>query len=435
MKHNLLRRLLAINLFLCFFLFTSCGDSTSSLQPTDELIIYCPPDMDTVDIATAKRLFQHNFPDVDLQLKEFSNFSSEDYHDMLRTELTAGNGPDLILFNDFTFQDLSKVMKANLFFDIDQLLSEDASFDPSVYHSSMFQGGDVNGKRLYIPLRCLTYSAITTEETLRYYGITLSSHPTMEEWTNACLQFMERQKENAAGQQGQYLCSISNLPLYYYMLFDVQVFDYETGELRIDQPEFRQFMEFLKAAFPGWEAPGNEVKPATDTEIADAIRQKEIVLFFDVTYKPAELGIYNLLSDTETPKIIFLPSLEREASGSSIYGRTMAAINNASPNKRNAYEFLKRMLSYDVQKNELMIPVHNDAMRVQLTSAAVSNGRTQEETEQMYQELQNLQYKHPISTEQYKLVEEAMRPWFSDQKSYEECLEALRNALHIYIEE
>ena len=127
-----------------------------------------------------------------------------------------------------------------------------------------------------------------------YYGISLSDHPTMEEWTNACLQFAEWQKENTAVSEGQYLCSVSNLPLYYYMIFNVQLFDCETGNLWIDRPEFRQFMEFLRVSFPGWKAPDGIVKPTTDRQIADAIQQKEIVFYFDVTYKPSELEVFSL---------------------------------------------------------------------------------------------------------------------------------------------
>ena len=169
-------------------------------------------------------------------------------------------------------------------------------------------------------------------------------------------------------------------------------------------------MEFLRVSFPGWKAPDGIVKPTTDRQIADAIQQKEIVFYFDVTYKPSELEVFSMLSENGTPKIVFLPSLNGASESSSIYGRSMVAINNASPNKRNAYEFLKLLLSFEVQKNELMIPVHNDALRAQLSSAVVSSGLAQDAVEPMLQDLKELQYRHPVSTEQYKLVERAMRP-------------------------
>lgn len=86
----------------------SCSAHSEALKPTDKLVIYCPDHLeDSVRIARGQ--FQKQFPEVEIEYKLFDN-AELDYAQVLRTEVMAGKGPDVIFFGPYEFQDTEKAM-------------------------------------------------------------------------------------------------------------------------------------------------------------------------------------------------------------------------------------------------------------------------------------------------------------------------------------
>ena len=114
----------------------------------------------------------------------------------------------------------------------------------------------------------------------------------------------------------------------------------------------------------------------------------------------------------------------------------MAAINTGSLNKYNAYAFLKILLSPTIQlQRNIIIPVNLEALTTELKLLKAQYGLTDDQTDAMYADSQQLRYEHPLSYAQYALFEDAMRPWFLDEKSYADCLTDFRGRLELYMDE
>ena len=425
---NLRRQLKIVCVILVCCLCVACAADGLNLRQTNKLLLYCPEYLSDM-IRTAISLFQEKFPNVEIENKLCSNDVAE-YSQLLRTEVMAGKGPDLILFGDYEFQDTEKAMDAGIFYNIDSFLTSDDSFDISKYHPSIFNGGYYKNERLYIPLCYYAMDAVTTNETRASFGVDLTEISSFEDWMH---EFLEWQSKNTTDERVLTNCS-TETPYFYSTYFGVRYINLETGEILIDQNEFKLFMDFLKVKFPKLEYGFADPRFSTNLKLVEAIRNDELLFHIYMMHQDWNLGIYQALSENRTAQSLILPSMGSEQPLAT--GRIMAAINNGGSNKVNAYEFLKILLSTEVQSQPgYPIPVNNEALEYQLKLLTAQYGFADDEMDRMYADFQSLGYIHPLSYTQYALFEDSMRPWFLDEKSYEDCLEDFRNRLEIFIDE
>ncbi len=423
---NMKRLLKTACCLLVCCLCVSCASAGKELRPTNKLVLYYPELLST-GVRTAISMFRNQFPDVEIDKRVFSGGFSE-YSQLLKTEVMAGKGPDLIFFWGDEFQDTEKAMDAGVFYDIDTFMDEDTSFDRSQFQPNILDGGYYKGKRFYIPLCYQAMSVVTTEEAMEAFGIQLSDNATFEDWMNECIQWLRNNPEDTRVLTH----SPTESPYFYGTFFSVRYVDLETGEILIDRDAFRLFMEFLKLKFPKLEYGNSALSSAGGNRLVENIQADQLLFYFYLMHQ--NLGMRQALSETRTARSLIPPSMGSEQPLAT--GRIMAAINNGSPNKVNAYEFLKIMLSTKVQSQpNFPIPVNNEALEYQLKSEGVQYDLSEDEIDRMYAEIQSLGYIHPLSYTQYDLFEDAMRPWFLDEKSYEDCLDDFRNRLEIFVDE
>lgn len=175
-------------------LFASCGRSSVSVtpKPTDELVVYVPPEyFISRAMKVAKERFEARFPEVNLTFRTFGGENSApafvteaelDYRTLLQAELTAGKGPDLIIFDENTFPDSNKALLSGNFYDLDAFLLNDDSFDASVCQETIFNAGYCNGQRLFVPLDYVNYALVSTEATMHSFGTLCRAISPLKIW-------------------------------------------------------------------------------------------------------------------------------------------------------------------------------------------------------------------------------------------------------------
>lgn len=131
-------------------LLSACaGDAGGGTEPTDELVLYCPPSLSSY-LVRPQIAFTSLYPEVRLTVRDFAD--DESYQQVLRTELMAGKGPDLVLFRDYDLWDVYKMMDAGVLCDLDPFLEADESFALAPFYQRIFNGGYYKEQRLFIPL-------------------------------------------------------------------------------------------------------------------------------------------------------------------------------------------------------------------------------------------------------------------------------------------
>ena len=269
-KNTMIKRFWVGFVLLCMLgSMTSCGglgnepasdasdasshDRQSATESAEELVIYCPPIENNIShrLQIAGEKFAARFPDVTLTIREFGKYEDagavQDYQTLIATELSAGKGPDVILFDFNLFPDVYKLMDSNVFCDLNERLEKDETFDRTQYNQDAFAGGVYKGKQLFLPLSILRPFAVsTTEEALEQFGVSLPEQPGFADWVDCVRQSVARHSEQENLQMfGQWAPNFADNMLLWYL--GLQVVDYEKGEVDIDVPAFQKLMEFWKA--------------------------------------------------------------------------------------------------------------------------------------------------------------------------------------------
>lgn len=304
---------------------------------------------------------------------------------------------------------------------------------------------------MFLPLTNATLGVLTTEETLRAFGMTIPDHPSFEQWTDSIISYIETHSD---AENSKLFNFYSGYILGQMDQYGLQCIDYETGDLLIDNDAFKTTMELCKALYPY----ACEESPVYSGEenITAAIRDRNL-LFYVSSASNCLIRCAPLLRGENT--VVFFP-LPGCANAQRTSGWDKVAIRSTSRNQANAYEFLKILLSYNIQI--LYEGLHDSAQRAAYEQT-IANSRAYyaylnrlkedhlslpaEELEQLLDEAvqrdvntlveidHSAVYYQNYSYPTLEIVQDCMTPWFEDRAPYETCLAELRDRLTLYYSE
>ena len=296
--------------------------------------------------------FKQSHPDVEV-ITDFLPMTVEDptgdsFYTRISAEIMSGSGPDIILISN-SGMNAGKMMRSGIFADLNEFIEADPEFDLSKYNANVLKAGQVEGKQYIMPLTYTIPLVLTTQELLDKTGFDISTADNYNAFLEECLKYKQANIPGAP-----------ELSLDYYMTpYLADAVDYDTEEVKINTPENRETIRL------NYEA----VASLSDAEgygrggfYAQKIFENKAV--FTQATQPASLYMisYRALKGTATPVMAAVRDAE---------GRLMAEINeyamiNAnSPNKENAYAFLKLLMSDENYSMAYQgsISISNDAIR------------------------------------------------------------------------
>ena len=421
-------------------------------EQTDSLVVYAGP-YTAKFLNMAVKLFSIIYPDINVEVRDFGDYSDyqnqQNYMEVLKSELAAGTGPDLILFTPVDFEDIQKTAGSGAFQNISGYIENDAGFSLENYNSGVMEAGVYNGQRLFVPISYSINLFLTTEETLNKESWKLPSD--LQELYSQMTEFGQLYRSNTER-------FFSHYPLYSFLLESsgIPVADWISKEIKVDDEAFRDFMSAYKELYSiDWKRyeEGIYVKDPNYTYTGDTvklIRNNKIQYIFE-SYHPSLLSDYAALLNDQTPVYAAFPSL----SGKPVATIDMAAaVNRNGANKANAYNLLKIMLSEKMQtygsENFCLyydIPVLDGVYKKLLEEqnrkyagggtpdGSIRYALIPDDTINSFVSLVSDVTCSNISPQVQSFVWEEMKSYFEDQKSYEQCLESLRNKLELYINE
>ena len=174
----------------------------------------------------------------------------ENYGTVLSSELMAGQGPDVILWNNApstsslgSFSDIYKVMESGSFYNLDNFLANDPDFNSNDYLSEILDNGIYKGERLYMPISYSMNILVSSQETLDQNGISLAGEPSFAEFSKQTGGYCEE----IADEYNKYLFDYQGFenPLcdLVYPYNGMQLINYERNEVMVDNEAFRDTME------------------------------------------------------------------------------------------------------------------------------------------------------------------------------------------------
>lgn len=181
-------------------------------EQTGKLVIYQAPEMEDI-LQLAVPIFKAKFPEVEVELKEFGSYAedlkngsqnSENYRTQLQSELMAGQGPDILLWNNRPesglygsgFADVNKVLESGVFYNLDNFIVHDDTFDINDYNENVLNGGMYKGERLFIPITYGVTAFTTSKENLDRNQIKLSEDLNFNQFSKIISDYCKNNEDN-----------------------------------------------------------------------------------------------------------------------------------------------------------------------------------------------------------------------------------------------
>lgn len=333
------KSVLLIGIFMIFILGTACSGTVE--QTNTQLTIYAEGELEH-DVAVYTNVvgnYKSNYPEVDVQFyggDSDETITSQTEQSALKTAMASGKGPDVLL-GLCSSQDVEKLVNSHLFYDINELLKNDADFQfDESYQNSVIESGVFDGERLVIPLLFTTNCFTSTDEVLsqsKFQGLTTYTAQQFCEYGNS---FLDENEDMALfADQGENYQHIINAA---FPVLDEDILQSDT------------FTNLLKLCRRNMERQQTLGLDAEDLGKAYFSLESGKYLFY-TSYDNTAIKHLGVFSGLGQATFFNIGNDDGSLNGNVV---VFAAINAQSPNLENAWNFIKLMLTeyQDVQKYE-----------------------------------------------------------------------------------
>lgn len=405
-------------------------------EATDTMTVY-GFDFINGTLQTAIELFEEKYPGVKV---EYKLFGQDEYINLLRTELPAGRGPDILLGGGSELPDIYKSMSTGIFTDLGPYMANDPEYDPADYYENIMEGGRLFGKQSILPVAFGINVLITTREALEADGTDPGSLGTWEGFVRAAETFHEKHLGKSLIDYGVDDYYVSTL----YECSGFRLIDYERNEVSFDTDRFRGMLDLCRLYCCPEPPPSLPIGggfnniPKGECLFADAVGMGCMGIL-------NQCGLLRYYAE-QSPIIASVPDENGGFSAEIMY---YAAVPEGSKNKLNAWRFTKILLSDEMQYGTtpegewaqtaypVGDPVRKDSLQ-RLTKVQMEHtGCTEEEVDQflgLAEKVTNAFMYTPILR---KYVREYMISYVSegDGSNYDKQFAKLMNALELYKDE
>lgn len=382
----------------------------------------------------------------------FEDFSTENpteeiytvYQDRLKVELMAGRGPDVV-FSQIGFQrrmdmDFNKAMKNQIFLDLKPYFEQDEDFHKGDYWSNIFDAGCYDGKQYIVPLTVDIPIFYSNTSKLSEIGIGNVEDSSTAAFLKQLSEAAVVAKQNPAFLQMMFVMNEQDWFIQFCQTANFELYDYSSNTICPNEELLRDFFEAYKLYYP-YDTGNNEFMNLTllKTPLSESI-------YFEKVLAPASAVAEAAVLKTYGGYTISSP---RDSTGSIVASYDeMAAVRANTKNSDYAYQFIKIMLSSEIQGTaSISMPVNKQAFmdvckerRDYFTTGRMSGGivytqLTEDELQNIFTLFDKIDKSNLGDLTLYKMAWECMEPFFKNERGYEACYDELKIKLRLYIDE
>lgn len=444
------KRFLAVMLctgFLCSGLI-SCGKTEKADFRETEKLVIAYDDTKWGDgqlsesaqyINNVVAYYKAAHPEVEVILKGMENpgdsVEGQGLDKKFKTEIMAGKGPDLVLCTGSDLiENPEKQMEMGLFCDLNPYLEKSEELSPEILNEKVLGAGEYENKQYLMPLNYHVYHLVSGKNQVEQAGFSEENCKDRNGFIKETEKFYNATKES--------------FPL-------TQAYLYPDGTVN------GMFQNSFPALFPDFFE--SEILPFEEEEIKNwfLLYQKERTLqqkyakdyedsFCGESYlwEPVMDGNVFYVRDVailEEDKLTVLP-LSSNGEGMTAVVNTWAGILSGAENKKNAWDFIELMLSYNGQKltvRDNQLPVRTDLDKEILSYwetnymadySLMAQGEKEKLRNQVLHELKDIS-EAVLSKDLYMKILEYFEPFVTGEESYETCCEKAQQYYNIYCSE
>lgn len=438
-----MKKIITTTLIFAFaFSLISCNDASKDKQVNDSLTIYFDV-FQKAYLANAIEIYKQANPDITVTTIQV------DGHTKTRKEIMMGKGPDIILVDGKVFPDTKKAINTGIFADMTPFLENDKSYNPDDFYGGIINAGKQQDKQYVFPV-CFTIPAfITTSEALSKYNLTFTDKPDLLEVTEQAVKFIEQNNINTI----QLFPKQLDDSRFNYFNIISDIIDYDAVKIDFNNDKFLQatqnFKEFYKT--------GNTL---VDHGLIGYYQSEDTAKYINNRFLLYNTNYWNNNSLTDfmtlsklkaknNPLFVPIYGFDNKINAKMKYG---LAINNFSPNKQNAYDFIKtildlpfnatdymnRIVGYSTKKsewqgilNESNRQIINDEIALPFKATYYAK-KLGEDFVLQHEEMLSSIEKCSLPSGINNMLYDVFLPYFGDEATLESCLEAAQSAMEIY---
>ena len=410
---------------------------------TGELNIFLMNDPYQMMLTPVIDLYRKIYPNVELKI-EHAGGDNTAYNTRLSTELMAGKGPDLFFpGNLYETTDIMKLAETGIFADLNEFIESDDSFDIDAYIKPVMDGGILNGKRYLIPItyminNLLIFSKPALPSKLDEIGFDKTKMNDPTSFVSEIVRTLPKAQETA----GFKFMYNTNLLFSVLKTSGIKLFDTETKEIL---PEEEHFERLIKAYKPYYQYDsawiGEEAERNTDYLAVSLDMSGGKVMFTNAQFTPVFIWKASSLKRLGGYELHAMPNIH---GNNPVRSAQLVAVGGNSPNKQNAWNFIKLMLSPENQSRDFSIgPVHRDSVVYSFKSWYEGPGQDNDSAKlsndevnayiSMYTNVDTVSYfETPFH---WNFIFNHLEAYFKDEIGYEEAVARIKSDLRFYLSE
>ncbi|MCX7747394.1 MAG: extracellular solute-binding protein [Clostridia bacterium] len=299
-------------------------------------------------IQTAASRFQKDHPGYKIKLESIPNGQSQDerqkYISNLNTSILAGKGPDIFNVSLLPYE---KYVSKNILANLEDFMNKDKNFDKSEYFTNIIEGMRVNQGIYAMPLSFYFNTLIANQDVLDKENIKIDdSKWTWKDFMNIAQKLTKTDSSGNITQSAIPRVSYSDLLGYFMIRGNLNGFiDKENKKANFNSQEFIDILNMIKALGDS-QASTKGVKQG-QVDVDEAISRGSVIMKPDAMQDYMMYNLDKTLFNSNV-SILNFPTIH----GNSDHGflaDQVYAINNNSKNKDMAWEFIKYLLSEEIQ--------------------------------------------------------------------------------------
>lgn len=395
----------------------------------------------------AKKKYEAKHPHITI---EYSYIDSDDatgeakreeFIKKTNTAMLSGNGPDLIQMDQLP---IGKYVNKNLLADMGKMMDNDPTFKKEDYFTNVLDGSKVNGSLYGMPLNFFMYGFIGNETVIKKSGVAFEDHNWS--WN----QFFEAAEGLKAYGDPNYSYSLAANPegLLNDIVMDqyISFVDEPNGKAKFDSDYFIQLLKQVKGLY--------DKGIATSENVRSIFREEQINSPSDylLALKLSENTAKGYESYRFKSKLYSSPKGEGQEMGGYFRGYKTMGINEKSSVKEEAWDFVKFMLSEEMQGSKSTgFPLNKEVYKQQVTQL-LKDGKVEDHPDGFLsglvftitaQDIEGLdifleQAKYPVAFNRdqvQEIIAQESKAYFSGQKSAEAVAKLLQNRISLYLNE
>lgn len=401
-------------------------------------------------MEAALKRFQELHPDVETELVKPQTLPGEEddprsSYASLQAQLMAGEGPDIMLLEDnYLEMEIEKLVRQGIFADMEPYFQADG-FDWEPYYQGVMDAGVWNGKRFLFPLGYKYPLLSTTKAALEETGFNIEACKDFQGFLEETARYMADPSQTrrlfsdakVLGATPYELRAYSGLP----------IVDYDEKTADLSSPQFQTLVHWYKTVVDT-----HPDDPAFYSSIGSASAVRDGQALWNSSVLGADMDLYFSAGALRTlGEVVMLPIRDING-GVRVQISYSVAVRANSENLENAYDYLKILLSPEIQainpyqfsilkalnesylsgNSTLHVPEGTDGFFSTNHPGTATNDPNPEEIQRV------LAYTEEITGGYYHAQYEPMLfmyPYFYFGEDYEETLNAAQSHMDLYLSE